>query len=162
MTQDMTKVLLTAALLLLASSASIAHAAEGLRPIEEAITLGAHRCLEGGKLAEHVGMWLKTRDLDTRLAIEVAETPEGVRFVVRREGTVLGERTLAVRDVACPEIHAAVALGIASAIDATLLVDLGLAPPRPPEPAPPAPSPTAAPDPATTPPGAAAPGMFPP
>jgi hypothetical protein len=89
-------------------------------------------------------MWLHRRDVDRRLSIEVADAPEGVRFVVRRDGAVLGERTLEVKKVPCEEIHAALGLGIAAAIDATVLPSLGVPAPAPPSPAPLSPSPAPA------------------
>lgn len=83
----------------------------------------------------------------------MAEVAEGVRFVVRRDGAVLGERTLEIKKVPCEEIQAALGLGIASAIDATVLLGLGVpapvppapSPSSPPSPPPPSPSPTSAP-----------------
>lgn len=88
-------------------------------------------------------MWLQRRDIDRRLSIEVAEAPEGVRFIVRRDEAVLGERTLEIKKVPCEEIHAALGLGIAAALDATLLPSLGVPAPAPPSPVPP-PSPVSA------------------
>ena len=96
------------------------------RPIADAIDLGPSTCLEKKALAEQVGMWLGTDVLDKRVSILVADAAKGVRFVVKRSGEVLGERTLSVLHVPCQEIHAAVGLGIASAIDATILTNLGV------------------------------------
>ncbi len=80
-------------------------------------------------------MWLRQSTIDGRLTIAIADEARGVRFVVRREGVVLGERTLDVAGVPCQDIHAAVALGIATAIDATILGDLGATPRAPAVPA---------------------------
>ncbi|AKT37909.1 hypothetical protein [Chondromyces crocatus] len=116
-------------ILALASSflwSSSAAADDATRPLEAAIQLGSSPCLEARRLAEHIGFWLKKEALDARLAIVVSDTSEGVRFVVRRDGVVIGQRTLEILDAACADLHAAVGLGIASAIDATLLEDLGI------------------------------------
>ena len=124
------------ALTLLAATTE-ARADEATRPLSEAIRLGPSRCLNAKRIAEHTRMWLQRSDVDRRILVEVADAPEGVRFVVRRDGRVLGERTLEVKKIPCEEIHAALGLGIAAAIDATLLPGLGVPAPAPAAPPPP-------------------------
>jgi hypothetical protein len=135
-----------------------ARADDPTRPLTEVIRLGPSRCLDAKRVAGHASVWLRRPDVDRRLTIEVADAPEGVRFVVRRDGAVLGERTLEVKDVPCEEVQAALGLGIAAAIDATLLPSLGVpapAPPPPPTPPPPPPpTPTSPPAPEPPPPPA--------
>jgi hypothetical protein len=140
---------ISGALLALATTAA-ARADEPTRPLVEVLRLAPGPCLDATRVAAHTSVWLRRRDVDRRLSIEVTDVPEGVRFVVRREGTVLGERTLAVKNVPCEEVQAALGLGIAAAIDATVLPSLGVAPPAP-EPPPPATA-TAPPPPETPPP----------
>jgi hypothetical protein len=115
---------LAAASLLFVDSSALAD--EPSRPIEEALTVGPSRCLEAKPLAQHVTMWLKRSSIDRRISVEISDAPDGVRFVVRRDGVVLGQRTLEVAKIPCQEIHAALGLGIASAIDGTVLEDLGV------------------------------------
>jgi hypothetical protein len=124
-----------------------ASADEPTRPLAEVLHLAPSHCLSAARVADHTSAWLRRRNVDGRLSIDVTDVPEGVRFVVRREGIVLGERTLAVKNVPCEEIQAALGLGIAAAIDATVLPSLGVAPPAPPPPAPPPPAPAPAPPP---------------
>jgi hypothetical protein len=123
---------------------TVARADEPKRPLAEAIRLGPSQCLDAKRVAEHTSLWLRRRDIDRRLSIEVADTPEGVRFIVRNEETVLGERTLEVKKVPCEEIQAALGLGIAAAIDATVLPSLGVPAPTLPSPAPTPPAPSIA------------------
>ena len=92
--------------------------------------MGPSACLEPKALADHITLWLHRSDLDRRLAFEVTDTSQGVHFVVRRDGAVLGERLLQLEGVPCPEMIAAVGLGVASAIDATILADLAAQPAR--------------------------------
>jgi hypothetical protein len=143
-----------AILALAALVAEAARADEAARPIADALTVGPSRCLEAKTLAQHVGMWLRKDAIDRRIAVEITDAPEGVRFVVRRDGAVVGERRLDVQKVPCQEIHAAVGLGVASAIDATILDALGVSRPSPPPapaPAPPPASPPIMPPPAPPP-----------
>lgn len=120
-----------------------------VRPIPDAIALGPSTCLEKKAIADQVGMWLGRREIDARLEITVEDAANGVRFTVKRDGVTLGERTLGVKKVPCEEIHAALGLGVASAIDATLLTGLGVVPPpAEPPPTPPPPTDAAAPPPA--------------
>ncbi|MFO0618620.1 MAG: hypothetical protein U0414_38870 [Polyangiaceae bacterium] len=118
-----------------------ARAEPATRPIGEAITLGPSTCLERKPVAEQIAMWLGRPDIDARLDITIEDASSGVRFTVKRDGVMLGERTLDVKRVPCEQIHAALGLGVAAAIDATVLTSLGIphAPAEPPlkTPAPP-------------------------
>jgi hypothetical protein len=106
-----------------------AHADAGRQPIIDALSVGPSACLDRKALAAHIEIWLQQSELDRRLTFAVTDTPEGARFVVRRAGVILGERLLRLKDVPCPEMTAAVGLGIATAIDATILADLAARPP---------------------------------
>ena len=112
------------------ASAGVARADD--RPIADAIELAPSRCLDRAHLARQIAMWLGRDRIDSRLAIAVNDEPDGVRFVVKRDGAVLGERMLGVMRVPCEEIHAATGLGIASAIDATIVASLAALPPEAP------------------------------
>ncbi len=132
------------ALLGLSVFAKEGRADEGVRPIAEAIELGDARCFAKESLAASVASWLGHGEIDERLTIVVADVPDGVRFEVRRESVSIGERTLEVVGLPCEDVRSAVGLGIASAIDVTVLESLGVtshdggepaAPPSPPLPA---------------------------
>lgn len=144
------------ACLALELGASAAHAqipppAAGKRSVEDALAVGSSQCLDRAVLAQHIQMWLGGSGVDERLVIQVDDAPEGVRFTVTRDGARVGERTLDVRGVPCQSIHAAVGLGVATAIDATVLTSLGVSPSPPPAP-PPAPVYVPVPTPAPPPP----------
>jgi hypothetical protein len=104
-----------AAGVVLALGAADASAAD--RPIGEALDLEAGRCLRADDLAARMARWLRRDAVDEALDVAVAETATGARFVLRRGGTVLGERTLALGRGSCEDTAEAVALAIASAID---------------------------------------------
>ncbi len=123
-----------------------ARAEERPIPLVEAIRLTPGPCLDKRRIAQQASVWLRRSDVDRRLSMEVAGVPEGARFVVRRDGEVLGERTLEIKNLPCGEVQAALGLGIAAAIDATILPSFGL-PPPPPVPAPPVVVPPAPPEP---------------
>lgn len=105
-----------------------AYAQPASRPIADAIALGPSTCLEKKEISNQVAMWLGRQEIDQRLDITIDDMAKGVRFTVKRDGVTLGERTLDVKRVPCEEIHAAVGLGVASAIDATILGSLGIPP----------------------------------
>jgi hypothetical protein len=113
--------------LLAAWPLSVARAQdEGTRPVLDALTVGPSACLQAPALAEQIVMWLRRPTLDRRLSVQVVDAPDGVHFVVERDGEVVGKRRLDVERAACQQIHAAVALGVAVALDATVLDDLGV------------------------------------
>jgi len=125
-----------------AAGAQTPPPADPTRSVRDALTLGTTTCIEADALAAQISMWLGGRPLDARISISVEDGPNGVRFTVTREAQSLGSRTLHVVGVPCQQIHAAVGLGVAVAIDATVLDSLGVTPtPAPPLPAPPPPAP---------------------
>jgi hypothetical protein len=107
---------------------------EGARPVIEALTVSPSACLQAPALADQITMWLRRPTLDRRLAVQVVDAPDGVHFVIERDGEVVGKRSLDVERAACQQIHAAVALGVAVALDATVLDDLGVRSSGPPDP----------------------------
>lgn len=111
-------------------------------PLADRIEVAESRCLDEAMLVRQIKMWLKRDTIDARLSVRAEDRPEGVRFVLSRDGVAVGERTLDVTGVPCQEIHAALGLGIAAAIDKTILAAIAPAPPAPPSPdvAPPAPA----------------------
>jgi hypothetical protein len=102
---------------------------EGSWPISQALVVGPSACLEAGALSQQIAIWLTRSEIDRRLTVEVTDAADGVHFVVRRDGQVVGRRRLDVERAACQQIHAAVALGVAIALDATVLDQLGVTPP---------------------------------
>jgi hypothetical protein len=101
-------------------------------PLSDRVEVAESRCLDKAMLVRHVKMWLKRDTIDARLRVRAEDLPDGVRFVLSRDGAPVGERTLDVVGVPCQEIHAALGLGIAAAIDKTILA--ALAPESPPAP----------------------------
>jgi hypothetical protein len=106
------------------------------RPVRDLLHLTEGRCLRRASLAAGVASWLARDTLAASIAVDVDEIDGGGRFVVRREGEVLGRRTLLQADSSCEELRAALSLAIAVAIDATILDALGAAPAPAPAPAP--------------------------
>lgn len=117
-------------MLALASGAS--RAQEEGRPLSEAVQLHGGRCLEAPSFHAAVGAWLGRSRIDRRVTVEVDELADGVEVRVRRDGGLVGERRMELGGRPCDEVRAAVALGVASALDATLLDDLGVARPAAP------------------------------
>jgi hypothetical protein len=94
---------------------------DALRPVSEAIVAAPSRCGDTGAWAASAAAWLERDRIDRRITIEILEVAGGVRFVVLRDGAPVGERTLEVARLPCDDVRAAIGLGIASAIDVTLL-----------------------------------------
>jgi hypothetical protein len=88
------------------------------RPVRDALEVASGSCLTDEGIAQRLSRWMGGDVVDGRLAIELAEVAGGVRFVVRREGRIVGERTLEVQGTSCEETMDAAALALASAIDA--------------------------------------------
>jgi hypothetical protein len=116
------------------------------RPITDVLHVAEGRCLGGRRLALGVASWLGRDTLAASIAIDVQELENGGQFVVRRDGEVIGRRTLLRADSSCEELRAALSLAIAVAIDATILDSLGIPTPAP------APLPSAPPGPPAPPP----------
>lgn len=95
-------------------------------------------CLDEARLQRRVARWLERDTVDARIWVDVfgGEGPRDVRFVVRRLGEEPAHRKLQSVPEPCDQLHAAVALSVALAIDATLLdagdppAEQALAPPE--------------------------------
>jgi hypothetical protein len=77
-------------------------------------------CLEREKLITRIVRWRETEDVDPSLQVQVwgdPKVPTRVFFSVARAGIDPAERTLANAPSDCDELHSAVALSIALAID---------------------------------------------
>jgi len=98
-----------------------------LRPLRSAIVIepGAS-CLDGDKLTEHVARWLGRQRVDERLRVEVRGSPRNKQVVsikVRKANGDVAERRIADAPLDCDQLHQALGLSVALAIDATLLED---------------------------------------
>jgi hypothetical protein len=110
-------------------------APEPSRQVDQVLTLqpGAS-CLERGRLIERIARWRERATLDLPLEVHVrgdAQAPTRVFFSVTREGTPPTERMLDNAPSDCDQLHSAVALSIALAIDAILSGNRSPAPPLP-------------------------------
>ena len=77
-------------------------------------------CLERKRLISRIIRWRETEDVDATLRVQVWVIPKvatRVFFSVARDGVNPAERTLANAPSDCDELHSAVALSIAIAID---------------------------------------------
>jgi len=77
-------------------------------------------CLERKRLISRIIRWRETEDVDATLRVQVWGDPKvatRVFFSVARDGVDPAERTLANAPSDCDELHSAVALSIALAID---------------------------------------------
>lgn len=93
-------------------------------------------CLTPASLASAVAAWRKDDRVDARLRVVVVESARGARFVVRRDGEILGERALEAASATCDELREALALTLAVSIDALPAAPASPAkasPPGPPE-----------------------------
>lgn len=109
-------------------------------------------CLDAPRVAEHAARWLERDRIDARQTIEVRAEVDRVLLVVRTDEEVVVERGLSPVPADCADLHAAVGLALALAIDASVLESLGVEPAPAPTPAPAedaerAPDPTPAPEP---------------
>jgi hypothetical protein len=130
----------------LAALAGVARADGPTRPIPDALVVDRGQgatCVDRAAIAAQLARWLGRGELDSRVSIAVRETSDGVTYTVRRDGSDVGERRLAVAGASCAEVQAAVALAIAVAIDATVLDALGVRASAPSAPTAAAPSPPA-------------------
>lgn len=110
-------------------SVPAAAAPEPRRPLAEAVTVSpGATCLSQPTLVEHIGTWLGGDTVDPGLAIDVRGDP--VRSDVAaislktRDGGLI-ERTFEGTPPTCSDMHAVIGLGVAMAIDASVLEDLG-------------------------------------
>jgi hypothetical protein len=126
-----------------ANTPSPAAPAEAPRQVEQALTLdpGAS-CLERGRLIDRIARWRERATLDLPIRVYVrgdAQSPTRVFFSVVRDGTQPTERVLEDAPADCDQLHSAVALSIALAIDAIVSESQAHAQPLPAAPSPPAP-----------------------
>jgi hypothetical protein len=119
--------------LLVAGPAGSARAAE--RPLREAVRVEAGAsCLEAEILVDQLRTWLHRETIDDRISVEVGgdpARPDVAWFVLRRPGQPATERRFDPAPIRCPDLHAALALAIALAIDASVLAELGVPPSTP-------------------------------
>lgn len=109
------------------------------RPLAQAVTVEASRCLDGDRLASSVEKWLGRSVIDQRIAISVARRGDVVVYGLHKNGVLVGERTVTNLPAGCTEFETALALSIAVAIESTFFN--AKATEEPPESAPP-PAPT--------------------
>jgi hypothetical protein len=105
------------------------------------VTPGA-TCLAQPVLVDHIKTWLGSDSLDAGVAIEVRgdETrPDVAAISLRTRDGGLIERTFEAMPPGCSDMHAVIGLGVAMAIDASVLEDLGYDVVDSPEPAAPTP-----------------------
>lgn len=114
-----------------------AHADD--RELSEAVSVDAGAsCLDAETLLSQLRVWLKRDRIDDRIAVVVrgdAHSSDVVGFVLERDGEQMAERRFDPAPPRCADLHAALGLAIALAIDASVLADLGIEPAQP-EPAP--------------------------
>jgi hypothetical protein len=112
---------------------ALAEPSAPTRALAESVSVQAGTtCLEQTRLVEHVAQWLGRTEIDPRLSIEVGAGPDAATIVVREGETVSIERHITPMPADCADLHAAVGLAIALAIDASVLDTLGVPPPAPP------------------------------
>lgn len=129
-------------------------AAAALQPLRTAITLQpGQTCLQEAQLESRTARWLERDQIDGRIHIVVrgGDAPQAVAFTVQRGAAPPAERRLQDLPDDCDQLHAAVALSIALAIDATL-AEVPKSPPSPPVVAAPDPPPAVAAPPVVAPP----------
>lgn len=117
-----------------------AAAAEGRRPLPDAlsVTPGA-TCLVHATLVDHIRTWLGADTVEAGVTIEVRGDPvrsDVAAISLRTRDGGLIERSFEGAPPGCSDMHAVLGLGVAMAIDATVLEDLGYDVIDSPEPAP--------------------------
>ncbi|GEM_PF-2048036 len=103
-------------------------------PLHEQLRLGAIAggCLDHSRLVRSVAGWLGYDHIDRRIVIDVdMPRSDRVGFRVRLDDVVRAERMLDPAPTECADVHAALGLAIALAIDASVLESLGVPPPAP-------------------------------
>lgn len=130
------RVLCLLAVMLSRTSISVAHA-QSAEP-QLLLDSGAS-CLEHDRLVARIQRWREHTAVDPSLRVEVrgnAQDPTLIFFFVERSGSPRAERVLRAAPAECDQLHSAVALSIALAVDA-MLSGSGDAPPPAPLDAPP-------------------------
>jgi hypothetical protein len=94
-----------------------------IRPLAQAIAVdpGA-TCLQADKLVRRIARWLQREVVDARIRVEVhgdRAEKNRVAFVIDRGGGDRAERTISDAPEDCDQLHSALALSIALAIDAS-------------------------------------------
>jgi hypothetical protein len=110
----------------------------------DAVRVSPGLCLSADVLVPEIARWLRADAIDARLRVEVdaqADDAE-VRFVLLRDGEIVGEKRMAVGRMPCAERTRAVGLAVASAVEAAVL-DAPARRPSASSVAPPAPAPEA-------------------
>lgn len=125
-----------ATLAVLLSAPGLARGDTAPRPLVEALSITGGRCFARDEIAAQIAAWLGRDTLSARLEVTLDEVDGGAHFVLRRDGEVLGQRTIISRQASCDAIRSTVALAIAVSIDATILETLGVTAQAPPSPAP--------------------------
>mgnify|MGYP000246345917 CR=1 FL=1 len=122
-------VLVVPVLWAISSAAAAAPAAEPRRPLADAVTVSpGATCLSQAVLAEHIQTWLGIDSVEAGLTIDIRGDPIRTDVAAitlkNRDGGVI-ERTFENTPPTCSDMHAVVGLGVAMAIDASVLEDLG-------------------------------------
>ena len=121
-----------------------------LSPLSEAIAVSPDECLDAGRIAASAGGWMTDPAVDPRVRIEVEAREGADAFRLLVDDTPRVERAFAPPPNTCPDRIAALGLGIALAIDASVIDDF--VPPAPaPEPEPPPAPPQSPPTPVAAP-----------
>lgn len=120
---------LALAVLSVMSPAAAAAPDPATRPLAEAVTVSpGATCLTQPALVEHIRTWLGGDAVDQGLTIDVRgdpARPDTAAITLKtRDGGVI-ERTFEGAPPTCSDMHAVVGLGVAMAIDASVLEDLG-------------------------------------
>lgn len=91
-------------------------------PLADAVKVEPGKCIEQSLLVSRIEMWLKRTTIDRRLRVEVksSKTVNDIHFVIYRDEKIVGEKTMKA-EMSCAEFQSAVALAIASALDAIIL-----------------------------------------
>ncbi len=97
-------------------------AQDGTVPLADAVKVEPGKCIEAAPLVLRIGTWLKRPTIDVRLRVEVraSQTANDVHFTILRDDKIVGEKDMRA-EMTCAEFQSAVALAIASALDAIIL-----------------------------------------
>ena len=111
------------------AAAPTAAADQPTHSLLDAVVTREQRCLDREQVAAQIGSWLHRDAIDARITVVVARTADGAgaSFEIRRDGAAIAEREFPRLPEECHEMRAALGLGIALAIDATILQTLGIA-----------------------------------
>ena len=99
-------------------------AAEGQRPLEEALTIGPHECLTSSRLAPDLERLIGRGTLDRRISVEVTAETGGVKVTIFYEGAERGVRHIK-DEPQCSDYVGVVAISVAMALDALVPREAG-------------------------------------